>query len=372
MKAPAVSSAPPSGPQTKGRPLARHRPGASASPPSPSRAERRADGRRSSSGRAAADAGRAQSRWPPPSPPQPEATPPAPTPRPDPTGGPSPPLPPRLAGSLPTSLPGRSEIEPGEARGLSETGGAAGPRAAPSPPPHPAGRGHGPPALGGTPGPAPLPAAPLPAAVRAEGSCTHHAGRVPGGGLRPPSAAAHGGGRSALRLLHPPAPGSPRQLPPPRRHPLRRRCSSGHLERRLPPCAAARPFLRPAGGERGGTGRNSRVTGRALRGEGLPGGGAVRCAAPCLPCFWFVVGFFYFFFFSPFVLSLHFLVPSAHAEAARLRDRGFGSSLRSVRARELCELKAPRAPARHFTSGGARCGPARSPPAPAVQLGFSS
>lgn len=56
------------------------------------------------SGRAAADAGRAQSRRPPPSPPQPEATPPAPTPRPDPTGGPSPPPSPRrLSPSLPPS-----------------------------------------------------------------------------------------------------------------------------------------------------------------------------------------------------------------------------------------------------------------------------
>lgn len=112
--------------------------------------------------------------------------------------------------------------------------------------------------------------------------------------------------------------------------------------RRLPPCAlppapsCARP---PAGGGRGGTGRNSRVTGRALRGEGLPGGGAVTAGScgrgSALLSAFRAFGFLLDFFFFSFVLSLHFLVPSAHAAVAMLRDRGFGSSLCSVRAEEL-------------------------------------
>lgn len=180
--------------------------------------------------------------------------------RPHPTGPNRRALPAPLCLRRPQQLPprGAQKSSPAEARGLARraaaaAAGAPAPSTAPAPPPRPlSGTGAQPsrprPIVPRTPGSVPL---------RGSSALTTRAGLPP---QRPPapSAAAHGGGRSALRLQHPLAPGRRRRrLPSPRRH---RRCSSGHLVRRLPPrsaplrlparphrlAAAARPFLRPA------------------------------------------------------------------------------------------------------------------------------
>lgn len=270
--------------------------------------------------------------------------------------------------SLSTSLPGRSEMEPGEAWGLArraaprarkprpplrrtprDAGTALPPSAAPrgrprSPPPRsPPRRGQKDAALTTRAG--------LPAAASGPLSCGTR-----GRPQRPPPPAPAGSG-----LPPPPPPTAPLLPPPP---PLQQRpsCASAASLR-----AAARPFLRPAPGRRrerrnrqkqpshgpGPAGRRAAGRGSCYPRQLRPG----QRTAFCLPCLWFLVGFFFF----SFVLSLHFLVPSAHAAVAMLRDRGFGSSLCSVRAEELGLLGAPQASARHFTSGGARCGPARNP-----------
>lgn len=254
-----------------------------------------------------------------------------------------PPLPPRLGGSLPLYLP-PGAFGNGARRSLrpSEAGGAAGPKAAPAPPPHPAGRGHGPPALSGTPGPAPLPAAPLPAAVRAEGRRTHHTGRAPGSGLRPPQlrhtgAAAAASASCTRRLRAPPAAASHR----PAAAPSAAAAAAAILCVGCLP-ARCRPPL-PAPGPRQAEGEEEPAETAESRagpcgakgcraGELSPpaaAAGAAHCFLPSVP----LVSCWIFFF--SFVLSLHFLVPSAHAAVAMLRDRGFGSSLCSVRAEEL-------------------------------------
>lgn len=143
-------------------------------------------------------------------------------------------LPAPLCLRRPQQLPprGAQKSSPAEARGLASraAAGAPAPSTAPAPPPRPlSGTGAQPsrphPIVPRTPGSFPL---------RGSSALTTRAGLPP---QRPPapSAAAHGGGRSALRLQHPLAPGRRHRLPSPRRH---RRCSSGHLVRRLPPRSA--------------------------------------------------------------------------------------------------------------------------------------
>lgn len=144
-------------------------------------------------------------------------------------------LPAPLCLRRPQQLPprGAQKSSPAEARGLPSRAAAAGtpaPSTAPAPPPRPlSGTGAQP----SRPHPI-VPRTPGSVALRGSSALTTRAGLPP---QRPPapSAAAHGGGRSALRLQHPLTPGRRHRLPSPRRH---RRCSSGHLVRRLPPRSA--------------------------------------------------------------------------------------------------------------------------------------
>lgn len=146
-------------------------------------------------------------------------------------------LPAPLCLRRPQQLPprGAQKSSPAEARGLARQAAAAqapAPSAAPAPPPRPLSGTRAQPSR-----PRPIvPRTPGSVPLRGSSALTTRAGLPP---QRPPapSAAAHGGGRSALRLQHPLAPGRRRRLPSPRRR-RQRRCSSGHLVRRLPPRSA--------------------------------------------------------------------------------------------------------------------------------------